>query len=55
MIRKRKYVKHRFGWSLQIKYEYIDKERMEMFYSKYDTIIAQIIRMIDDADKWLIR
>ena len=35
--------------------KYIEKEEMERIFNKYDKIIGQIVRMIHDPDKWLIR
>lgn len=35
--------------------EYINSELRDKLDDAYDHIIAQIIRMIDEADKWIIR
>ncbi|MFH1322195.1 MAG: four helix bundle protein [Bacteroidota bacterium] len=35
--------------------KYIEKEVMERIFNKYEKIIGQIVRMIHDPDKWLIR
>lgn len=34
---------------------YLNKDTSNKIGKKYDQIIGQIVRMIDDADKWLIR
>lgn len=34
---------------------YLNKDACNKIDKKYDQIIGQIVRMIDDADKWLIR
>jgi len=34
---------------------YLNKDTSNKIYKIYDQIIGQIVRMIDDADKWLIR
>ena len=33
---------------------YIPKETLINFESRYEKVIAMLVRMIDDADKWLI-
>ena len=35
--------------------KYIDAETMNRLDQAYEIIISQIVRMIDDADKWVIR
>lgn len=34
---------------------YMDADIMERMDKEYDQIIAQLVRMIEDADKWLIK
>ena len=42
---------------LEISYlcKYISKSQFEKLNNEYESIIAQIVKMIDGSDKWLIR
>ena len=42
---------------LEVSYlsKYISKSQFEKLDKEYESIIAQIVKMIDGADKWLIR
>ncbi|MBI4946780.1 MAG: four helix bundle protein [Bacteroidetes bacterium] len=42
---------------LEVSYlsKYISKNQFEKLDKEYESIIAQIVKMIDGADKWLIR
>jgi hypothetical protein len=40
---------------IALHHHYVDRETFEALDDACDKIIAQIIRMIDEADRWIIR